>query len=185
MSDAGPNILFQLTGSIACFKACDLLSRLAKRGMAVQTVASAGALRFVGAATLEGITGRAPFTDLYEAGRTMDHIRLARWADIALLCPATANTINRLAAGVADDPIGALFLAWELDRKPYLVAPAMNATMWDHPATRAAREKLAGFGARLLPVGDGRLACGEEGEGRLLEVDQLESLVLAALDGRR
>lgn len=185
MSDAGPNILFQLTGSIACFKACDLLSRLAKRGMAVQTVASAGALRFVGAATLEGITGRAPFTDLYEAGRTMDHIRLARWADLALLCPATANTINRLAAGVADDPIGALFLAWELERKPYLVAPAMNATMWDHPATRAAREKLAGFGARLLPVGDGRLACGEQGEGRLLEVEQLESLVLAALGGRR
>ena len=185
MSDAGPNILFQLTGSIACFKACDLLSRLAKRGMAMQTVASAGALRFVGAATLEGITGRPPFTDLYEAGRTMDHIRLARWADLALLCPATANSINRLAAGVADDPIGALFLAWELERKPYLVAPAMNATMWEHPATRAAREKLAGFGARLLPVGDGRLACGEQGEGRLLEVDQLESLVLAALDGRR
>ncbi|MGH8722408.1 MAG: flavoprotein, partial [Burkholderiales bacterium] len=74
MSDAGPSILFQLTGSIACFKACDLASRLAKRGMAVQTVASAGALRFVGAATLEGITGRAPFTDLYEAGRAMDHI---------------------------------------------------------------------------------------------------------------
>ena len=185
MSDAGPNILFQLTGSIACFKACDLLSRLAKRGMAVQTVASAGALRFVGAATLEGITGRPPFTDLYEAGRTMDHIRLARWADLALLCPATANSINRLAAGLADDAIGALFLAWELERKPYLVAPAMNATMWDHPATRAAREKLTGFGARLLPVGDGRLACGEQGEGRLLEVDQLESLALEALDGRR
>ncbi len=185
MSDAGPNVLFQLTGSIACFKACDLLSRLAKRGMAVQTVASAGALRFVGAATLEGITGRAPFTDLYEAGRTMDHIRLARWADLALLCPATANSINRLAAGVADDPIGALFLAWELERKPYLVAPAMNVTMWDHPATRAAREKLTDFGARLLPVGDGRLACGEQGEGRLLEVEQLESLVLAALGGRR
>ena len=185
MSDAGPNILFQLTGSIACFKACDLLSRLAKRGMAVQTVASAGALRFVGAATLEGITGRAPFTDLYEAGRTMDHIRLARWADLALLCPATANSINRLAAGLADDAIGALFLAWELERKPYLVAPAMNSTMWDHPATRAAREKLTGFGARLLPVGDGRLACGEQGEGRLLEVDQLESLALEALDGRR
>ena len=81
MSDnEGPRLLFQLTGSIACFKACELISRLAKRGVAVQTVASAGALRFVGAATLEGLTGRTPFTDLYEAGRTMDHIRLARWA---------------------------------------------------------------------------------------------------------
>src|SRR5688572_3780440 len=185
MSDAGPSVLFQLTGSIACFKACELISRLVKRGVAVETVASAGALRFVGPATLEGLTGRRPFTDLYEPGRTMDHIRLARWADLALLCPATANSINRLASGVADDPIGALFLAWELGRKPYLVAPAMNATMWDHPATRAAREKLAAFGAQLLPVGDGRLACGEQGEGRLLEVDELEALVHAALGGRR
>lgn len=178
-------ILFQLTGSIACFKACELISRLAKRGFAVQTVASAGALRFVGAATLEGLTGRAPFVDLYESGRTMDHIRLARWADVALLCPATANSLNRLAAGLADDPIGALFLAWETAKKPYLVAPAMNATMWDHPATRAARERLAGFGVRLLPVGDGRLACGEAGEGRLLEVADIETIVLEALEQAR
>jgi phosphopantothenoylcysteine decarboxylase/phosphopantothenate--cysteine ligase len=180
-----PKILFQLTGSIACFKACDLVSRLAKRGITVQTVASAGALRFVGPATLEGLTGRSPFTDLYEPGRTMDHIRLARWADLALLCPATANSMNRLAAGLADDAIGALFLAWELGRKPYLVAPAMNATMWDHPATRAARERLEKFGARLLPVGDGRLACGEQGEGRLLEVEELEKHVLQAMAGAR
>jgi phosphopantothenoylcysteine decarboxylase/phosphopantothenate--cysteine ligase len=184
-SDVAARILFQLTGSIACFKACELVSRLAKRGFEVQTVASAGALRFVGAATLEGLTGRSPFTDLYEPGRTMDHIRLARWADLALLCPATANSMNRLAAGLADDVIGALFLAWEPAHKPYLVAPAMNATMWDHPASRAARERLAAFGARILPVGDGRLACGEQGEGRLLEVDALETLVLQALEARR
>jgi phosphopantothenoylcysteine decarboxylase / phosphopantothenate---cysteine ligase len=184
-SDGAPRILFQLTGSIACFKACDFVSRLAKRSMAVQTVASAGALRFVGGATLEGLTGRTPFTDLYEPGRTMDHIRLARWADLALLCPATANSMNRLAAGLADDAIGALYLAWEIGNKPYLVAPAMNATMWDHAATRAARERLAAHGAQILPVGDGRLACGEQGEGRLLEVDELERLVLQALEAKR
>ena len=184
-SDGAHKVLFQITGSIACFKACDLVSRLAKRGMAVQTVASAGALRFVGAATLEGVTGRTPFTDLYEPGRTMDHIRLARWADLALLCPATANSMNRLAAGLADDAIGALYLAWEIGSKPYLIAPAMNATMWDHPASRAARERLTAHGARILPVGDGRLACGEQGEGRLLEVDELEKLVLQALETKR
>jgi phosphopantothenoylcysteine decarboxylase/phosphopantothenate--cysteine ligase len=115
----------------------------------------------------------------------MDHIRLARWAHLALLCPATANSMNRLAAGLADDAIGALFLAWEIGLKPYLVAPAMNATMWDHPATRASRERLERFGARLLPVGDGRLACGEQGEGRLLEVDELEKHVLQALEAAR
>ena len=184
-NDAGPKVLFLLTGSIACFKACELISRLVKRGVAVETVASAGALRFVGAATLEGLTGRRPFTDLYEAGRTMDHIRLARWADVALLCPATANSLNRLAAGLADDAIGALFLAWESGRKPWLVAPAMNATMWDHPATRASRERLAGFGARLLPVGDGRLACGESGEGRLLEVADIETELLRGVEPPR
>ncbi|MEX0734380.1 MAG: flavoprotein [Steroidobacteraceae bacterium] len=174
-------ILFQLTGSIACFKACELISRLVKRGCAVQTVASAAALRFVGTATLEGLTGRTPFIDMYAAGRAMDHINLARWADAALLCPATANSMNRLAAGIADDPIGALFLAWEIATKPYLIAPAMNATMWDHPATRASRERLAEFGARLLPVGDGRLACGEAGEGRLLEVAEIEEALLKVL----
>jgi phosphopantothenoylcysteine decarboxylase len=184
-NDVSPRVLFLLTGSIACFKACELISRLVKRGVAVETVASEGALRFVGAATLEGLTGRRPFTDLYEAGRTMDHIRLARCADLALLCPATANSLNRLAAGLADDEIGALFLAWEIASKPWLIAPAMNATMWDHPATRASRERLTGFGAHILPVGDGRLACGEQGEGRLLEVDELEKHVRQALEARR
>ncbi len=178
-------LLFQLTGSIACFKACELISRLVKRGVAVQTVASAGALRFVGKPTLEGLTGRPVFTDLYESGRTMDHIHLARWADVALLCPATANSLNRLAAGLADDPIGALFLAWEIAAKPYLIAPAMNASMWEHPATRAARVRLADYGATMLPVGDGRLACGESGEGRLAEAAELEFAVMQALERGR
>ncbi len=186
MSDAnGRRILFLLTGSIACFKACELISRLAKRGFAVQTVASAGALRFVGTATLEGLTGRVPFTDLYAAGRAMDHINHARWADVALVCPATANSMNRLAAGLADDPVGALFLAWEIASKPWLIAPAMNAAMWEHPATRASRERLAAFGARLLPVGDGRLACGEHGEGRLLEVEAIEAELMKAIGAPR
>ncbi len=179
--DAEPRLLFQLTGSIACYKACELISRLVQRGVAVQAVASAGALRFVGDATLEGLTGRPAFTDAFEPGRMMDHIRLARWADAALLCPASADALNRLAGGIASDAIGALFLAWEIAAKPYLIAPAMNATMWQHPATRASCERLAGFGARLLPVAAGRLACGEAGEGRLFELPAIEAEVLAAL----
>jgi phosphopantothenoylcysteine decarboxylase/phosphopantothenate--cysteine ligase len=180
-----PRVLFLLTGSIACYKACELVSRLVKRGCAVQTVASTGALRFVGEATLEGLTGRPPFTDLYRAGQVMDHIRLARWADAALLCPATANSLNRLAAGLADDTIGALYLAWEIAAKPWLIAPAMNTTMWDHPATRASRQALAAHGARLLPVGEGALACGESGEGRLLEVADIEAELLRAIGAPR
>lgn len=182
---ARPRLLFQLSGSIACYKACDLISRMVQRGVEVQTVASAGALRFVGAATLEGLSGRPVFTDLYEAGRMMDHVSLARWADAALLCPASADAINRLAAGLAGDVIGALFLAWEPARKPYLVAPAMNTAMWNHPATQAACERLTGFGARILPVAAGRLACGEWGEGRLSAIDGIEAETVSALGRAR
>src|ERR1041385_9245284 len=113
-----PNVLFLLSGSIACYKACAVISRLAQAGVTVQTVATPSALRFVGAASLEGLSGRPVFTNLFEEGRALDHIELARAADLALVCPATANTINRLAAGLSDDPIGALFLAWELKQKP-------------------------------------------------------------------
>lgn len=178
---AEPRLLFQLSGSIACYKACELISRLVQRGIEVQTVASAGALRFVGTATLEGLTGRPAFTDTFEPGRMMDHIRLARWADAALLCPASADALNRLAAGLAGDAIGALFLAWEISEKPYLAAPAMNASMWAHPATRAACERLAAWGACILPVAAGRLACGESGEGRLPVLEDIEAQVLRAL----
>src|SRR4051812_28836342 len=118
------NVLFLLSGSIACYKACTVISRLTQAGVGVQTVATPAALQFVGAATLEGLSGRPVFSDLFAPGRALDHIELARGADLALLCPATANTINRLAAGLADDPVGALFLAWELKDKPWWIAPA-------------------------------------------------------------
>ncbi len=130
------NILFVLSGSIACYKACDAISRLVQRGHRVRTVATPAALRFVGASTLEGLTGEKVATDVFEPGAALDHIALARWADLAIVCPATANTLNRMAAGLADDLAGALLLAFERN-KPLLVAPAMNPLMWSHPATVA------------------------------------------------
>ena len=175
------NILFLLSGSIACYKACAAISRLAQAGVNVQTVATPAALRFVGAATLEGLSGRPVFTDLFERGRALDHIDLARAADLALVCPATANTINRLAQGLADDPIGALFLAWEMKQKPWWVAPAMNGYMWDHPATEASLAKLRDWGVRVLDPVEGAHACGEIGPGRLMEPDQIVAEVLATL----
>ena len=175
------SILFLLSGSIACYKACAAISRLAQAGVNVQTVATPAALRFVGAATLEGLSGRPVFTDLFEQGRALDHIELARAADLAIVCPATANTINRLAHGLADDPIGALFLAWEMKQKPWWVAPAMNGYMWDHPATEASLAKLRDWGVRVLDPVDGAHACGEIGPGRLMESDQIVTEVLAML----
>lgn len=177
---SGSNVLFILTGSIAAAKACDAISRLVQRGHRVRCVATAAALRFVGPATLEGLTGAAPLTDLFAPGAALEHIELTRWADAVLVCPATANTLARLAAGLADDLPGALFLAHDR-RKPWLVAPAMNPAMWAHPATQAAVAKLSAWGVRVLPVAEGRTACGETGEGRMLEPPQIVAAVEAAL----
>ncbi|NUM88280.1 MAG: bifunctional phosphopantothenoylcysteine decarboxylase/phosphopantothenate--cysteine ligase CoaBC [Bdellovibrionales bacterium] len=173
-------ILFVVTGSIAAYKACQAVSRLAQMGYAVQAVATPSALRFVGAATLEGLTGRTVATDLWAGGRAMDHIRLIREADIAVVAPASAGFLNRISQGLADDLASTLFLAHDF-QKPFLVAPAMNGAMLRHPATRASIRRLEEMGVEVLPSGAGTLACGEEDEGRLLDPDDLVSRIEARL----
>ncbi len=174
------NLLFLLSGSIAAYKACDAISQLVQRGHRVRTVATPAALKFVGAATLEGLTGAKVATDIFEPGAALEHITLARWADLMIVAPATANTLNRMAAGIADDLVGAVLLAREPNR-PLLVAPAMNPAMWQHPATQASVAKLTEWGARFVCGDAGRTACGEMGEGRLAEPDELVAAVEAAL----
>jgi phosphopantothenoylcysteine decarboxylase/phosphopantothenate--cysteine ligase len=105
---------------------------------------------------------------MYKDGRAMDHISLARESDLMLLCPATANTINKLAAGIAEDMIGALFLANNF-KTPYWVVPAMNSEMFKHPATANSLATLEKWGARIFETAEGRLACGEFGQGKMLE----------------
>jgi phosphopantothenoylcysteine decarboxylase/phosphopantothenate--cysteine ligase len=178
MSDS--SILFILTGSIAGFKACEAVSQLVQRGHRVRTVATAAALRFTGAATLEGLTGAPVLTDMFAPGAALEHINLTRWADVVIVCPATANTLNRFAAGLADDLPGALFLAHDR-AKPFLIAPAMNPAMWQHPATVAAVSRLRQWGVQFVEVGTGRTACGETGEGRLAEPAEIVAAVEAAL----
>lgn len=177
---SGSNLLFILTGSIAGFKACEAISQLVQRGHRVRTVATKAALQFVGPSTLEGLTGSPVLTDLFAAGAALEHIDLTRWADAVIVCPATANTINRFSAGLADDLAGALFLAHDRS-KPFLISPAMNPAMWAHPATVASVEKIRQWGVRFLPVGEGRTACGEVGEGRLAEPAAIVAFVEAAL----
>ncbi|HEY0945945.1 MAG TPA: flavoprotein [Opitutaceae bacterium] len=178
------HVLVLLTGSIACYKACTVISRLVQAGVTVQTAATPAALQFVGTATLEGLSGRPVFTDVLAPGRALDHIELARAADLALVCPGTANTINRLAAGLADDPVGTLFLAWELGKKPWWIAPAMNHWMWRHPATVASIEKLKSWGVHVIEPAVGPQACGEFGPGRLAEPEQIVADVLKTLGMR-
>jgi phosphopantothenoylcysteine decarboxylase/phosphopantothenate--cysteine ligase len=179
-------ILFILSGSIACYKACAAISQLVQRGHEVRTVATEAALRFVGAATLEGLTRQKVGTDLFEPGAALDHITLARWADIVVLCPATAHTLNRIAAGLGDDLAGALLLAHDRT-KPLLIAPAMNPAMWSHPATAASVARLREWGAEFIEVGAGRTACGEVGDGRMAEPDEIIAAVESATarPGRR
>ena len=173
-------ILFQLSGSIAAYKSCHIISRLVQAGTEVRTACTPNALRFIGTATLEGLTGHPVFTDAYERGRMMDHIHLAKWADLAILCPASANTINRLASGTAEDAVGSLFLAFDLASKPYFVAPAMNEAMFRHPATQASLAKLASWKVRVLPTDTGHQACGDTGPGRLLDPDKILHEILTA-----
>lgn len=161
-------ILFKLTGSIACYKACNLISKWVQEGHEVQTVASQSALKFVGPSTLEGLTGKPVFSDLYEPDKQMAHINLAKWADFTVLCPGTANTINKVSQGLGDDLLTNLFLAHDF-KKPYFLVPAMNTAMYRHPATQESLEKLSSWGVKVLPTGEGRLACGDVGEGKLLE----------------
>lgn len=163
-------VLFMMTGSIACYKACQVISRLIQAGNEVQVVASPAALQFVGNATFEGLTGKSVVSDLYAQGNVMDHIHLMRWADLVIVAPATANYINKISQGVGDDLLTTLFLAHDF-KKPFLLAPAMNTSMYQHPVTQSSIRRLREIGLEILETASGVLACGETGFGKLLEPD--------------
>ena len=175
------NVLFLVSGSIACYKACTVVSRLAQAGVLVQVAATPSALKFVGETTWEALSGKPVYSDLWSQGKALDHIELARKADLAIVCPATAGTLNRLHAGLADDVIGTLFLAWEFGQKPFWVAPAMNGRMWSHPATQASVTALQGWGVTLIEPDSGPHACGEDGPGRFPDPERIAQQILSAL----
>ena len=177
-SEKSRNILFHITGSISAFKSASLASMLVRSGYEVQCSMSAGGLKFLGEATLNGITGRKVLTDMWEGYPDyVPHITIAGdWADFILVYPASANTIGRLAAGLADDFFGALFLA-NNGTCPVWIAPAMNSNMFAHPAVQKNLKILESFGCRILPTGEGRMACGTEGQGRLIEPEDAFKLI--------
>ncbi len=174
-------ILFKISGSIAAYKSAGLISQLVQDGHEVQTVVTDSALKFIGPATLEGLTGKAVMSDVFEHGNMMSHIDLAKWADLTILAPATATTINRFAQGIGEDLVSALFLAHDW-QKPYFIAPGMNSNMLTHPATRASLQKLKEWGVHVLPTQAGNLACGDVGLGRMLEPESIHELITPFLD---
>lgn len=186
----GRRVLLGVTGGIAAYKAAELARLLVRDGAEVQVVMTAAACRFIAPMTFQALTGRVVRTELFDAAHeaAMGHIELARWADIVIVAPASADFIARLAAGTAGELLDTLCLATPA---PLFVAPAMNQAMWAHPATRANTQTLAGRGVTLLGPASGQQACGDEGPGRLLEAGEIaeavRSRLLAAqrLAGRR
>ncbi|HSV88776.1 MAG TPA: bifunctional phosphopantothenoylcysteine decarboxylase/phosphopantothenate--cysteine ligase CoaBC [Bacteroidales bacterium] len=178
------NILFQVSGSIAAYKSAYLVSRLVQNGFEVQCVATPSALEFIGSATLEGLTSRPVLTDQFLSGSMMSHISLMKWADLVILAPASANSINKMAGGIADNLVTSLFLAYNFD-KPYLVAPAMNANMFMHPSTQASLARLKEWGVEILPTETGYLACGDYGSGKMLDPDKVYDHIIKALKLKR
>lgn len=173
------NVILGVTGSIAAYKAPEIVRRLRDRGASVRVVMTASAAQFITATSLQAVSGQPVRENLWDrdAEAAMGHIELARWADVVLIAPATAEILSRLAAGSAGDLLTTLCLATEA---PLLVAPAMNRVMWAHPAVRANCDTLVGRGVQILGPGSGGQACGEFGEGRMLEP---EAIVAAVSEG--
>jgi phosphopantothenoylcysteine decarboxylase / phosphopantothenate---cysteine ligase len=172
-------VLLGVTGGIAAYKSPDLVRRLLERGAEVQVVMTAGAQKFVAPMTFQAVSGRPTRSDLWDEGAeaAMGHIELARWAQVVLIAPASADFIARLAHGRADDLLATLCLATEA---PLVIAPAMNRVMWANRATQANIGILESRGVRILGPASGNQACGEVGAGRMWEPTLLASSLLEA-----
>ena len=183
-------IALGVTGGIGAYKAVEVARGLQKRGHEVVAVMTASATRFVGPVTFEAITRRRVITDQFEPGANaeIEHIALASTIDLLLIAPATANIVGKLANGIADDFLATLYTA---TRAPVLIAPAMNTQMFEHEAIRRNLDTLAARGVRFVEPGEGYLACGWIGKGRMAEPDEIvaaaESILRPAgpLRGRR
>ena len=180
----GKTILIGVTGSIAAYKAADLASRLMKQHAQVHVIMTKNAAEFIAPLTFETLTGRKCITDTFERNYPSDspveveHISLAKKADLVIVAPATANIIAKMAYGIADDMLSTTLLACTC---PVLVSPAMNTRMYEHPATQANLAVLKERGVKIIEPSSGHLACGDEGKGKLPEPAFLVDCILAEI----
>src|SRR5262249_52044671 len=167
-----------LTGGIAAYKAAELTRLLVKEGIVVDVVMTAGAIRFITPMTLQALSGHPVLTDLWESGaaNAMGHIDLSRGADAIVVAPASADFIAKLANGHADDLLSTLCLARSC---PLLIAPTMNVQMWSNPATQRNIAQLQADGVQVLGPGSGSQACGEVGDGRMIEPEEILAALIA------
>ncbi len=174
----GRTILLIISGGIAAYKSLDLIRRLREVGARVRCVLTQAGAEFVTPLSVAALSEEPVFTDLFALsdGQAMAHIRLSRESDLVLVAPATANLIGKMAHGLADDLASAVLLA---NDKPLMIAPAMNGAMWSHPAVQANVATLRQRGVAVIGPGKGLMACGEEGEGRMVEVAAIVEAVTA------
>jgi phosphopantothenoylcysteine decarboxylase/phosphopantothenate--cysteine ligase len=177
----GRHLVLGLSGGIACYKSAELARELVKAGATVQVVMTEAACRFITPVTMQALTGRPVVTDQWDsrAPANMAHIDLSREADALIVAPASADFIAQLAQGRASELLALLCLARPRERCALLVAPAMNREMWSHPATQRNVAQVVADGAVLLGPGHGAQACGETGDGRMLEPEELRDAVIA------
>jgi phosphopantothenoylcysteine decarboxylase / phosphopantothenate---cysteine ligase len=175
---AGARVLLGVSGGIAAYKAAELARELIRAGAQVQAILTASGEAMVSRATFAALTGRPVPASVWEEPARVEHVALARWGQVLVVAPATAHTIAKLAAGLADDLLGNVALAFP---GPLVVAPAMHTEMWQHPATQANLTLLQERGARVVPPASGPLTSGDSGPGRLAELEDLVTGVAAAL----
>ena len=172
---AGKHIVLGLTGGIACYKAAELCRALIKEGATVQVVMTESAAQFITPVTMQALSSRSVYTSQWDQreSNSMAHINLSREADALMIAPCSADFMAKLLHGRADDLLSLMCLARPIDTVPLLIAPAMNREMWAHPATQRTVAQLKADGCVVLDVGSGEQACGETGDGRMLEPQEI------------
>lgn len=180
MNFSGKTVVLGVTGGIAAYKACDLVSRLHKKGINIRIIMTEHACEFVQPLTLEVLSGNRVVTDMFNRDFPweVEHISLAKAADVFAVVPATANILGKYAHGIADDMLSTTLLA---TRAPVLFAPAMNTNMYEHPAVQENIATLKQRGCLFVEPASGHLACGDTGKGKLADVETIEQAILDAL----
>jgi len=176
----GRRIVLGVCGGIAAYKSADLTSKLVQAGAEVTVVMTESGTRFVTPLTFESLSRRPVYVDMWRTDREMNptHVALADWTELVLVCPATANIIGKLAGGIADDLLSTVLLSVDV---PVVLAPAMNTRMWDNAVVRQNVARLRELGRHVIEPGEGYLACGTMGKGRLADVADIIDVVVSLL----
>ncbi len=174
MSEAEDHVLLGVSGSIACYKSCEITSRLTQDSIAVDVVLTETAAEMISPRVFETLSQRNAYVDLFDASPDRDpvHIDLADQLDMVLVAPATANLLGKIAGGIADDLLSSLLMAVGL-RVPVYLAPAMNSNMFENPVVQENRSKLKDLGYQFIEPEDGYMACGDVGTGRLANIEKI------------